>query len=171
VADKQNVEKKKGEDCEESDENNSKKSEFEDLSPERAGKLPELFTESPYYEAVKKTLEAGVMPEKSAYKPPDLKSTHANTLTQIIWLTHRFFSNVHRNKFGLVIRYFLIFVFVFFVGTIFLRLGYNQEWTNERLGVIFLTLINVMFSTNAFLPEFISIVPYTSESTKRTCIT
>ena len=123
----------------------------EDLSPERAGRLRESFLESPYYEGVKKTLDEGVMPEeeKTAYKPPDLNSSHANFFTQVVWLSQRFRRNVYRNKFGLVIRFLLIIVFVFFVGTIFLRLGYNQEWANQRLGVLFLVLINVMFSTNA----------------------
>ena len=131
-------------------------SEFEDLSPERARKLPQLFIDSPYYETVKQTLEAGVMPEdeKAAYRPPDLKSSHANFFTQVAWLSYRFNTNVRRNLFGIVIRYFLILVFVFFVGTIFLRLGYSDPvWVQERVGVIFLVLINVMFSTNAFLPE------------------
>ena len=126
-----------------------------DISPETANRLSSLFTDSTYYEGIQKTLDAGVMPEdeKAAYRPPDMKSTHANIATQIAWLTHRFFTNVWRNKFGLVIRFGLILVFQFFVGTIFLRLGYNQIWAQERLGVMFLVLINVMFSTNAFLPE------------------
>ena len=131
------------------------KDRFEDLSPERASRLPEMFLESPYYEGVKKTLDQGVMPEdeKQAYRPPDLKSSHAAFPTQVAWLSRRFFTNVHRNKFGLVIRFFLILVFTFFIGTIFFRLGYNQEWATQRLGVLFLVLINVMFSANAFLPE------------------
>ena len=126
-----------------------------DIDPEAAGRLSNLFTESNFYEGIKKTLDQGVMPEdeKKAYRPPDMESTHANTATQIQWLTHRFFTNVWRNKFGLAIRFVLILVFQFFVGTIFLRLGYNQAWAQQRLGVMFLTLINVMFSTNAFLPE------------------
>ena len=126
-----------------------------DIDPETANRLSSLFTESNYFEGIKKTLDQGVMPddEKEAYRPPDMKSTHANVATQISWLTHRQFTNVWRNKFGLVIRYFLIFVYMFFVGTIFLRLGYNQSWAQQRLGVMFLVLINVMFSTNAFLPE------------------
>ena len=131
------------------------KDRFEDLSPERAARLPDMFVESPYYEGVKKTLDAGVMPEdeKKAYKPPDLKSSHAAFPTQVAWLSSRFFTNVYRNKFGVVIRFVLIFVFTFFIGTIFFRLGYNQEWATQRLGVLFLVLINVMFSANAFLPE------------------
>ena len=126
-----------------------------DINPEAASRLSSLFIESNYYERIKKTLDQGVMPEdeKTAYRPPDMKSTHANVPTQIAWLTHRFFTNVWRNKFGLAIRFLLILVFEFFVGTIFLRLGYNQEWAQQRLGVMFLTLINIMFSTNAFLPE------------------
>ena len=132
-----------------------KRSKGNEISPEAANKLSSLFTESNFYEGIKKTLDQGVMPEdeKKAYRPPDMKSTHANTLTQITWLTHRFFTNVLRNKFGMVIRFFLILMFMFFVGTIFLRLGYNQSWAQQRLGVMFLVLINVMFSTNAFLPE------------------
>ena len=132
-----------------------KGSQSNDISPEAAARLSSLFTESNFYEGIKKTLDKGVMPEdeKAAYRPPDMESTHANTATQITWLTHRFFTNVWRNKFGLAIRFFLILVFQFFVGTIFLRLGYNQAWAQQRLGVMFLVLINVMFSTNAFLPE------------------
>ena len=126
-----------------------------DISPKTAGRLSSLFRESNFYDGIKKTLDQGVMPEdeKKAYRPPDMKSTHANTATQITWLTHRFFTNVLRNKFGLFMRFALILVFMFFVGTIFLRLGYNQYWAQQRLGVMFLVLLTVMFSTNAFLPE------------------
>ena len=144
----------------ESDENTDGKSgkktgKGTDINPESAQRLSNLFLESNFYEGIQKTLDKGVMPEdeKQAYRPPDMKSTHANTATQITWLTHRFFTNVWRNKFGLAIRFVLILVFMFFVGTIFLRLGYNQAWEQQRLGVMFLVLINVMFSTNAFLPE------------------
>ena len=58
-----------------------------------------------------------------------------------------------RNRFDLKVRYGTVLLYAFFVGTIFLRLGYNQAWAQERLSVIFVTVAYALYAASAYLPE------------------
>ena len=64
-----------------------------------------------------------------------------------------FCSRSWRNKFDLKVRYGTVILYSFFVGTIFLRLGYNQAWAQERLSVIFVSVAYALYAASAYLPE------------------
>ena len=58
-----------------------------------------------------------------------------------------------RNRFDMKVRYGTVILYAFFVGTIFLRLGGNQAWAQERLSVIFVTVAYALYAASAYLPE------------------
>ena len=73
-----------------------------------------------------------------------------------------------RNRFDLKVRYTTVILYSFFVGTIFLRLGYNQAWAQERLSVIFVTVAYALYASSAYLPEiFMARTIYFRETSAR----
>jgi ABC-type multidrug transport system ATPase subunit/ABC-type multidrug transport system permease subunit len=71
-----------------------------------------------------------------------------------------------RNRRNLGIRMFLAFFMALVVGTIFFQLGYDNYEADERISAIFVTLLFLMFTSNAFLPDLFSSRPmYFRETT------
>jgi ABC-type multidrug transport system permease subunit len=71
-----------------------------------------------------------------------------------------------RNRRNLGIRIFLAFFMALVVGTVFFQLGYDNYEADERIGAIFVTLLFLMFTSNAFLPDLFSSRPmYFRETT------
>ena len=50
-------------------------------------------------------------------------------------------------------------LYEFFVGTVFLRLGYSQAYGQERLSVIFVTSAYAVYAASTYLPEISMIRP------------
>ena len=130
------------------------------LSQEAAGRLPQAFLESDQSKEVRDILARGICPpdevlsdEAARQQLVESRASKAWFTTQIAELTRRNFLNTVRNVFGLKVRYGTTIVFAFFVGTIFLRLGFNQQWGAERLSVIFIAVANTLYGSSAFLPE------------------
>ena len=130
------------------------------LHPSAAGRLPQAFLESDQSKEVRELLQSGVCPPNEVASDTDaatnLRERRANKAwftTQVAELTARNFRSIVRNRFGLKVRFGTNVVFSFFVGTIFLRLGYNQQWAQERLSVIFIAVANTLYGSSAFLPE------------------
>lgn len=86
--------------------------------------------------------------------------------TQLCCLMSRDLDAVMRNHEELFVRYFLTVVMGFVVGTVFFRLSYTQIAADERVSALFVTLLFIMFTANAFLPQmFFSRPMYFRETT------
>jgi ABC-type multidrug transport system permease subunit len=60
---------------------------------------------------------------------------------------------VLRNRRDLVVRFFLSIFMGFVVGTVFFDLGANQSAADQRVSALFVCLLYIMFTANAFLPD------------------
>ena len=125
-----------------------------------AGRLPQAFLESEQSKEVRVILERGICPAEEVASDQaaevslqERRGDKAWFTTQVAELTRRNFLTIVRNRFGLKVRFGTTILFSFFVGTIFLRLGYNQQWGSERLSVIFIAVANTLYGSSAFLPE------------------
>ena len=130
------------------------------LTQEAAGRLPQAFLESEQSKEVRDILARGICPPEEVANDEtarrnllESRQNKAWFTTQVAQLTWRNFLNTTRNVFGLKVRFGTNVMFAFFVGTIFLRLGYNQQWGAERLSVIFIACANTLYGSSAFLPE------------------
>ena len=106
-------------------------------------------------------INAGIMPEeeKRAYTPPVLADSQPTLLNQFWVLNARFFLSNIRNHSYIGIRYALALFMGFVVGTVFVKLGYDQQYADQRVSAIFITLIFVMFTANAYLPDIFFLRP------------
>ena len=74
-------------------------------------------------------------------------------------LCSRFFWSNIRNHSYIGIRFGLALFMGFVVGTVFVKLGYDQQYADQRISAIFVTLIFVMFTANAYLPDIFFLRP------------
>jgi hypothetical protein len=80
-------------------------------------------------------------------------------MVQLRELHKRFFLNTIRNRQTLGVRFFLTFFVALVIGTLFLRPDFDQSGADQRVSAVFVTLLFVMFTANAFLPEVFSARP------------
>ena len=106
---------------------------------------------------------AGIMPEEEKQvvqaahpgrraQPPLYAAVHGASRVRF------FYSNI-RNYSYIGIRFFLALFMGFVVGTVFVKLGYDQQYADQRISAIFVTLIFVMFTANAYLPDIFFLRP------------
>ena len=123
--------------------------------------LPDEFRDSAEGKAMLGEITTGIMPEeeKRSYKPPVLKESQPPLPQQFVVLCSRFFLSNIRNHSYIAIRMFLSVFMGFVVGTVFVKLGYDQQYADQRISAIFVTLIFVMFTANAYLPDIFFLRP------------
>ena len=106
-------------------------------------------------------IDHGIMPEeeKRSYTPPVLAESQPTLVNQFRCLFWRFFFSNMRNYSYIGIRIGLAVFMGFVVGTVFVKLGYDQQYSDQRVSAIFVTLIFVMFTANAYLPDIFFLRP------------
>jgi ABC-type multidrug transport system permease subunit len=90
---------------------------------------------------------------------PVLEESQPSQLNQCLVLCQRFWLSNIRNHSYIAIRYFLALFMGFVVGTVFVRLGYDQEYSDQRVSAIFVTIVFCMFTANAYLPDIFFLRP------------
>jgi ABC-type multidrug transport system permease subunit len=125
------------------------------------GNIAELYAMSELGNRVRTEIDQGIMPddEKKAYVPIMLSDRQPSLLIQLVIMTERFFYSSIRNSLVIGIRYFLAIFMGLVVGTAFITLGYDQQYSDQRLGVLFVVLMFIMFTSNAFLPDIFFLRP------------
>jgi hypothetical protein len=111
-----------------------------------------------------KKLQKGIAPRTSeAERKEHDENLHSGPRTSFMVQFHelqkRFFLNTIRNRQTIGVRFVLTIFLGFVVGTLFLRQGFDQAASDERVSAVFVTLLFVMFTANAFLPEVFSARP------------
>ena len=123
--------------------------------------IAKLYASSKLGSSCHDEISKGIMPEeeKRAYVPPRLVDSQPAFPTQLYVMTNRFFLSFIRNTSFIGIRYSLAIFMGFVVGTVFIQLGYDQQYSDQRISAIFVVLIFVMFTSNAFLPDIFFLRP------------
>jgi len=104
-------------------------------------------------------VQAGIVPRTFAIDPEGPVSQmvsggpRVSFLVQFKELTERFFLATVRNRQVLGVRVFLTLFMGFVVGTVFFQLSFSQSDADQRVSAVFVTLLFVMFTANAALPD------------------
>jgi ATP-binding cassette, subfamily G (WHITE), eye pigment precursor transporter len=112
------------------------------------------FKESAIYRDIDKALTAGVMPkeESERYVGVNMSEAGATWFMEFVTVTRRFWMDSIRNRIALGVRYSIALFFAFVLTTTFLRMGFSQEFAQERMSLLFICLIFTMFTSAMFLP-------------------
>jgi hypothetical protein len=117
--------------------------------------IEKRFKESGIYRDIDALLSAGVMSkdEKEMYVGVNMSEAGATWYMEFVTVTKRFWLDSMRNRIGLGVRYGISLFFGFVLATMFVRMGYSQEFAQERMSLLFACLIFTMFTSSMFLPS------------------